>query len=63
MEKMLLYKSLYDESQKKIEIYEKFLNKSNIMPKNILSKSGFDGVLNSGNNDENNRNDTNQKIK
>ena len=62
MEKMLLYKSLYDESQKKIEIYEKFLNKSNIMPKNILSKSGFDGVLNSGNNDENNRNDTNQKI-
>ena len=49
IDKIELYKSLYDESLLIISIYEKYFNEKNINPKYILKKYGYKGVLNSNN--------------
>jgi len=49
IDKIELYKSLYDESLLIISIYEKYLTEKNINPKYVLKKYGYKGVLNSSN--------------
>ena len=50
IDKIELYKSLFDESQIIISIYEKYLKEININPKDILRKYGYTGLLNTENN-------------
>ena len=45
--KLELFKSLYNESQVKIGIYEKYLKEKNINPKDITKKYGYNGILSS----------------
>ena len=45
--KLELYKSLYNESQVKIAIYEKYLKEKNVNPKDITKKYGYNGILSS----------------
>ena len=49
IDKVELYKSLYEESQMKNAIYEKYLKGKNINPKDIIRESGYSGVLNTDN--------------
>ena len=49
IDKIELYKSLYDESQNKNLIYEKYLKEININPKDIIKKYGHSGVRNTEN--------------
>ena len=49
IDKIELYKSLYEESLIKISSYEKFLKEQNINPKLILQKYGYNGVVNTNN--------------
>lgn len=41
-----LYKSLYKESQIKIELYEKYFKDNNLESKEILKNSGYQGMIN-----------------
>ena len=50
IDKIELYKSLYDESKIKISIYENYLKANNINPKNIIINSGYNGLLNNDDN-------------
>ena len=45
-DKLILYKSLYDESQTKLTILKNYLISTGVNPEKILSNSGFDGVVN-----------------
>ena len=47
--KLELFKSLFNESQVKIGIYEKYLKEKNINPKDITKKYGYNGILSSDN--------------
>ena len=49
IDKVELYKSLYDESLLIISLYEKYFKEKNINPKYILKNYGYKGVLNSNN--------------
>ena len=49
IDKIELYKSLYEESQMKNAIYEKYLKDKNINPKDIIREYGYSGVLNTEN--------------
>ena len=49
IDKIELYKSLYDESQMKNIIYEKYFKDQNINPKDIIRAYGYSGVLNTEN--------------
>lgn len=49
IDKIELYKSLYDESQMKIVIYEKYFKEKNIKYEDIIRESGYNGILNSEN--------------
>ena len=49
IDKIELYKSLYDESLLTISLYEKYFNEKNINPKHILEKYGYKGMLTSNN--------------
>ena len=49
IDKIELYKSLYDESQMKIVIYEKYFKEKNIKYEDIIRDSGYNGILNSEN--------------
>ena len=49
IDKIELYKSLYNESQMKNIIYEKYFKEKNINPKDIIREYGFSGVLNTEN--------------
>ena len=45
IDKLELYKSLYNESQVKIGIYEKYLKEKKINPKDVTKKYGYNGIL------------------
>ena len=49
IDKVELYKSLYNESNLKNVIYEKYFNEKNINPIDIIKEYGYYGVLNSSN--------------
>lgn len=49
IDKIELYKSLYDESQMKLVIYEKYFKDKNIKSEDIIREYGYNGVLNSDN--------------
>ena len=49
IDKIVLYKSLYDESQMKNVIYEKYFKERNINPKDIIREYGYTGVINTDN--------------
>ena len=49
IDKIELYKSLYDECRIKLEIYEKYLKDNNLNPKDIIKEYGYDGVLSNNN--------------
>ena len=49
MDKVILYKSLYDESNLKNAIYERCFKEKNINPVDIIKEYGYFGVLNSDN--------------
>ena len=49
IDKVELYKSLYEESQMKNAIYEKYLKERNINPKDIIRENGYSGVINTDN--------------
>lgn len=48
-DKIELYKSLYDDSQMKLVIYEKYFKEKNIKHEDILREYGYNGILNSEN--------------
>ena len=50
IDKVELYKSLYNESQIINSIYEKYLKEINVNPKDIIRKYGYLGILNTENN-------------
>ena len=62
IDKLELYKSLYNESQLKIGIYEKYLKENNINPKNITKKYGYNGILSSDNKSLYNKIDINNSV-
>ena len=49
IDKIELYKSLYDESQMKNIMYEKYFRDQNINPKDVIRAYGYSGVLNTEN--------------
>ena len=49
IDKVELYKSLYDESKMKNVIYEKYFKEKNINPADIIKEYGYYGVLNTDN--------------
>ena len=49
IDKVELYKSLYDESKMKNVIYEKYFKEKNINPTDIIKEYGYYGVLNTDN--------------
>ena len=49
IDKIVLYKSLYDESQMKNVIYEKYFKERNINPKDIIREYGYSGIINTDN--------------
>ena len=49
IDKIELYKSLYDESHMKNIMYEKYFKEQNINPKDIIRAYGYSGVLNTEN--------------
>ena len=48
-ENIELYKSLYDESQLKNIIYEKYFKERNLRPEDIIKQYGYNGILNTNN--------------
>ena len=48
--KIELYKSLYDDCKIKIIIYEKYLQKNNVNPNNIIKDYGYEGIITNENN-------------
>ena len=67
IDRIELYKSLYDESLIIISAYERYLNSKNINPKEIVKKYGYNGIQNTNNkviyniNDKINQKNENQK--
>ena len=49
IDKIVLYKSLYDESKMKNVIYEKYFKERNINPKDVIREYGYTGVINTDN--------------
>ena len=49
IDKIELYKSLYDDSQMKIAIYEKYFKEKNIKSEDLIKEYGYNGIINSEN--------------
>ena len=60
-DKLILYKSLYEECQTKLTLLKNYLISIGVNPEKILSNSGFDGVINPSKMDKEIENSNNNK--